>query len=301
MGEPLRGEARSGRRPDDEERRRLQSLGYLGGAGGGTITAELPDPRRMTDVAMDHDIAVEFQSGSCEPVLTACAPCCGGIPQRRRSRLRHPLPAANRSRGEALRFAEAAARRIPCRPRRASIAPARSPARRKADAKEEYRRALAIDPASREAALGLARLLRGEGLTSEAREVLDRAIAAGARDPGSYLERGITRAELRARRPRPRRLQGGGTPRPAQPLPLGNAARAAQQRLRRFEEAADLYRKLIALEPGNAQALTALGVIHGFEWGQPEAALRYLRQALASERDGARRQEIERLIRRLAE
>ncbi len=302
MGESLHGAAGAAQAASEEERRRLTSLGYLGGAGGGTVSGALPDPRGMTAVAQElHDIAISLQTGRCGPALDRLRVVLRRDPHNVAALdyATQCLLQAGRW-ADALRFAETAARENPSSPTpRINRASALAHLGEKTAAMAEYRQALVFDPSSREAAVGLARLLRDGGQATEALAVLDRSIAAGARDPGNYLERGITWAELGRIDKALADFEEAARRDPQNPLPIGNAARAAD-RLGRLGEAVGLYERLLTLEPGNTRALEALGSLH-FKLHQPEPALRRWRQALALERDPIQRQRIESLIRQLDE
>src|SRR5262249_39415897 len=69
-GESLTAKVRAENVLSEEQRKQFQSLGYLGNGGGGRVGRELPDPRRMTDVAQALDRATEqVQAKDCKGAL----------------------------------------------------------------------------------------------------------------------------------------------------------------------------------------------------------------------------------------
>lgn len=182
----------------EEQRRQLASLGYLGAGGGGSVSAELPDPRARVEIARRLHVAAEgVQQGRCPEVLREL--------QRIVTEDSHNFPAISlagqclRDEGrhaEALALFERAARENP----RSAVPVANVAAcllalGRVEEGERELRHALALDPAQSESAAKLARRLRESGRGGEAVAVLDGAIGAGALAPEVFLERGVARAE----------------------------------------------------------------------------------------------------------
>lgn len=298
MGEPLEPEVRPENVLATEQRAQLESLGYLGGGAGGKVTRQLPDPRRMTDVARALDVAVaDVRQGRCAAAL----PRLQAIVRRDRDN----FPALSLA-GECLRAvgreAEALAHfQHASRVNELSAVPVANAAGsllrlgRAAEAETEYRRALALDPTLPEAAANLARILRGRGEGAAALRVLDEALAAGSHGPEVHLERGTALAEAGRLEEALRAFREAARRSPSDPLPLESAAKAAYH-LGRAREAAQSYEALLRLVPERGDLWKTLGAIYRFELGEAVEAERCFRRALALERDPAERAQLEELL-----
>ncbi len=287
-----------------DQRRQLESLGYLGGAvgGGGTtaavVSADLPDPRQMTQVALDlHEAARKVQENRFRealPVLSAIV-----------KRDPHNFPALSlaglclKETGKlepALALLQQASRENPL-----SAVPVANAAGvlmalgRKAEAEREYRHALALDASQPAAASNLARLLRERGAGREALAVLDGALAAGAFSPELHLERGVTLAEAGRLPEALGSFREAARRNPTDPVPLENAARAAYQ-LERFRESAQFYEQLLRLAPNRLEAWKALGAIYLYSLDERPAALTAFRRALTLEIDPAEKAKLVEVI-----
>ena len=179
---------------------------------------------------------------------------------------------------------------------------------RTADAEAAYRQAVALDPAAPEAVAHLARLLRERGDFAGAVEVIDGALSAGGdRDPRWSLERGLAYAaagrleaalaDFLAAASADEHLPAGdaGSAGDLVPAALENAAQAAYQ-LRRFPQAAGLYRRLADLDPARPGPWKTLGAIQLYDLHDPAAARASFQRALAVETDAAERAQIEGLL-----
>ena len=303
MGESLRGTARPENVLDDEQRRQLQSLGYLGGGGGGEISAELPDPRQRTAEAQAlHAAAEAVQQGRCAQILPELDRIVRQDP--------HNFPALSLA-GECLRdakrheaalalFRRAAAENPLSAVPVASVAGSLLELGRKAEAEREYRHALALDPSQAESASNLARLLRGRGDRAGAGAVLGAAIAAGCHAPSVFLERGVLAAESGELEPALRDFREAARRSPTDPVPLENAARAAFH-LGRARESAQLYETLLRLRPERGDLWKTLGAIYLGPLADGHAAAQAFRQALRLEQDPQERSRLEAMLRELGE
>ncbi len=302
MGEDLEGEMRPENVISDEQRSQLESLGYLGGGGGGAVAAELPDPRTMTDVAQQlHEAFERVQQGECEDVLRTL--------QTIVQRDAHNFPALSlaatclRDGGrveDALALFRRAAEVNPLSPNPvANIAGCLLLLGRQAEAEAEYRRALALDPTIAEAATNLARLLRQARRQPQALTVLTGALDAGSHDPRVYLERGLIYTELGRLEPALDDFREASRRQPTDVTSLENAARTAYH-LRRSGEAASYYERLLLLEPRRLDLWKTLGAVYHFELGKREDALRCFRRALTLEIDPAERGQLEQLVAQLS-
>jgi Tfp pilus assembly protein PilF len=285
----------------EEQRKQFQSLGYLGNGGGGRVGRELPDPRKMTDVAQALDRATEqVQAKNCREAL----------PELNQIVVRDPdnypaLSLAGYCVREAGRLEDALALF-----RRASKANELSPVPvadaagclkdlgQKKEAEHEYRRALALDPTLTLAATNLARMLGERGADGEATAVLDAAVAAGAYAPQIYFERGTIRARKGNFKNALADFRESAKRDPANPAPLENAARAAYQSGAK-RESANYYEQLLRLAPNRLDAWKTLGALYLYELEDPTQALRAFRTALPLESDAAERAKLEELVRQL--
>ena len=301
-GETLDQAARSQNLLSEEQRRQLASLGYLGGASaGGTVGANLPDPRRMTDVAQAlHRAAAGVQQGRCKEIL--------GELQRIVLADPHNFPALSLA-GECLRdtgqhekalaiFRRAAEENPLSAVPVASVAGSLLQLGKTTEAEKEYRHALALDATQPESAANLARLLRNRGERAEALRVLDAALDAGCHAPSVFAERGLLRAEAGKLEPALADFREAAHRNPTDPAPLENAARAAYQ-LGRFREAEQTYAALLRLQPERGDLWKTVGAIELYQFEDKEAALRSFREALRLESDPAERAELERMLREL--
>ncbi len=300
-GETLDRAARAENVLTDDQRRQLASLGYLGNAGGGAVSATLPDPRAMTATAQAlHKAAEGVQQGKCAEILSDLQRIVLADP--------HNFPALSLA-GECLRdtgqtekalalFQRAAKENELSAVPVASVAGSLLKLGRKSDAEREYRHALALDATQPEAASNLARLLRERGQRAEAKRVLDAAIAAGCHVPTVYQERGVLLAEAGELEPALADFRQAARRNPTDPAPLENAARAAY-RLGRFRESAESYAALVRLQPDRGELWKTLGAIELYQLQDRDAARSSFRQALRLENDPEQRGALEQMLREL--
>ena len=284
---------------DEGTRAKLQSLGYLAGGAGGAVSAELPDPRRMTATAQAlHDAAIDIQRGRCPQALPRLQEIVRADP--------HNFPALTLA-GECLRDAgrESDALGLFVRASKEnelSAVPVANAAGsllklgRRAEAEKEFRRALALDPTLAQAATHLARIERERGDPAAALATLGRALEAGAHAPEIYLERGTLHAEAGRLEQALGDFREAARRSPQDLVPLENAARAAYH-LERPREAAQIYEAALRLADGRGDLWKTLGAIYHFELAQPADAERCFRRALALESDPQVRAELEALLR----
>lgn len=286
---------------NDEQRRQLASLGYLGGVSEGPVTASLPDPRAMAGLARDlHRVTQSVQEGKCAtalPELQAIvkkdphnfpALSLAGFCLRQTGRTESALNLFQRAQKEndlnAVPITDAAGCLFDLG--------------KKAEAEREYRRALTLDPAQSVAATNLSRMLRQRGDRKEALAILDTALKAGAHEPEIYLERGIARAESGNLEPALIDFHEAARRAPANPVPIENAARTAYD-LKRFRESAQLYEQLLRIAASRADLWKTTGAIYLYELDDKENALRCFRRALNLESDAGERGRLEGLVREL--
>ncbi len=296
-----------------EQRRQLESLGYLGaslggaslgGAAAGTgyapavVSADLPDPRRMTQLARDlHEAARQVQENRFQEALPRLSAIVKQDP--------HNFPALSlaglclKETGKlesALALLQQASRQNPL-----SAVPVANAAAvllelgRQPEAEREYRRALALDPSQTAAASNLARLLRERGARQEALSVLDGSLAAGAHAPEIHLERGVALAEAGRMADALASFHEAARRNPTDPVALENAARAAYQ-LERYREAARLYEQLLRLAAHRLDAWKTLGAIYLYSLDDRPAALAAFRRALALETDAGEKTKLVEVI-----
>jgi choline-sulfatase len=300
-GETLDAEVRAGSGLAEEERKALESLGYAGGGSGGAVRGDLPDPRRMVDVARDlHRASEAVQQGRCPEGLPMLQSVLRRDP--------HNTPALNLA-GFCLEAAgrlESAlnAYRQAGREDPRSANPAASAAGvllrlgRKDEAEQEYRRALGLDASHSDAAAGLARLLAGRGERADALKVLDAAIQAGSRAPEVYLERALALAGAGRVEDALRDFREAARRAPTDPVPLEGAARASYQ-LGRHREAVQLYEHLLRLQPDRLDLWKTAGAIYFYDLQDRPSAERCFRRALTLEIDPRERAKLEGLLREM--
>ncbi len=294
MGESLEPALEANRSESSEERRQLESLGYLSGAGGGQVTTQLPDPRQRTAEAMTIQNAQDLiAKQQCGKVLVLLTPILRRDPNNPTALnyTTYCLLAAQRY-DQALALAERAQRLAPRSPAPwVSIARAHEGRGHTDLAKAAYRRALAIDPGCREAAMGLARLFLSQGSPGEAVKTLDQLEAVGASDARTVTERGLAHAAEGDLGAALGDFQHAAQMAPSDPLPLENSARVAFK-LRRFAVAAKSYESLLKLEPENAGAWATLAGIYDFKLGDRPNAVRAYTKAIQLAPPGANRQKL---------
>jgi choline-sulfatase len=296
-GEPLEPTLAAGAPLDAEQARQLASLGYLGGAAGGAVSRDLPDPRdRLAVASALHAAAAAVQQGRCGDVLRELERLVAAEP--------HNFPAlalaaeclrdgGRREQAIAL-FRRAAAENPRSNVPAANLGALLLDEGKTAEAERELRHALLLDPADSISAARLARLLRESGRLGEALAVLDAAHAAGARAAPLFLERGTARAVAGRLEDALADFREAARRDPRDPVALENAGRAAFQ-LGRVREAALAWESLVRLQPGRVDAWKTLGSL-SLELGDHARAVEAFRAALRLETDPAERAVLERLI-----
>ena len=278
----------------NEERRQLAALGYVGATGGGLVRCDLPDPRsRILVAGALHDIAVRIQQNGCHEVLAALNAVLGDDPENPAALNYASYCMLEAERWlDALEMAERAARAAPgtATPvlHRAEALQGLGEHR---EAERAYRRALEIEPSSRLAVRRLSMLLRSQGRSAEAVEVLDRAICETVHDPGTYLERGMAWAEIGQTDRALADFCEAARRDPGNPLPVENAARAALA-LRRFDQAAQYFEKLLRLQPERGDVWAVLGGLYQNRLSRPDDAMRCYGLALGLTGDPAARRRL---------
>jgi arylsulfatase A-like enzyme/Tfp pilus assembly protein PilF len=300
-GESLAVAVRTENILSDEQRKQLASLGYAGSGTGGRVSGELPDPRRMTDVALDlHRAAQQVQEKRCAEAL----PRLQGIVKRdpnnfpALSLAGYCVREAGRVEDALALYRRAAAANDLSAVPIADAAGCLMTLGRKSEAEREYRRALALDPTLAVAATNLGKMLREKGAASEALAELDRALQAGAHEPEVYMERGLTRAAAGNLKGALADFREASHRDPANPVPLENAAKAAYETGAQ-REAAGYYEALLRLSPGRRDLWKTLGALYLYELDDPEQALPAFRHALTLETDPDERAKLEALVREL--
>lgn len=297
--EELEPEVRAGSPLSEEQRRALASLGYTGGGSGGRVKGDLPDPRRMTEVARDlHRAAEAVQQGRCAEALpkaqdivrrdphNAQALTLAGFCLRQARRFESALNAYRQASQENLQAAGPAA----------GVAACLLDLGRTAEAEKELRRALSLDPSLPEAAESLARLLRERREVPAALAVLDAALEAGGRDPRVYLERALALAGAGRIEEALHDFREAARRSPGNPVPLEGAARAAFQ-LGRHRESVQLYEQLLRTQPNRLDLWKTAGAIYLQSLNERSEAVRCFRRALTLEPNPAERARLEGLIR----
>jgi arylsulfatase A-like enzyme/Flp pilus assembly protein TadD len=298
MGEPVAPRVSAQNVLTDEQRAELASLGYASGGAGGQVTAELPDPRAMMQVANDLHHAVELvQQDRCAEALPSL--------QRIVKQDAHNFPALELA-GQCVRDAGREADALALFQRAArenelSAVPVANAAGsllalgRRDEAEREYRKALTLDATQPESASNLARILRERGDRRAALAVLDGAVAAGSHGPVVYLERGTVLAEAGRLDEALRDFREAARRSPTDPVPLENAARACYH-LGRARDAAQSYEALLRIAPDRVDVWKTLGALY-LELDERADAERCFRRALQLERDPAERAKLEDLLR----
>ncbi len=301
MGESLDGVFRANAEISDEERKKLASLGYVTGGGGGAVVRDLPDPRGRTEIAQYlHRAAEDIQEGKCNEALPKLldivrsdvhnfpALNLAGLCLKQAGRIDEAIGAFTRA------LKENDLSTIPI----ANLAGCYLAQGKKKEAEREYRRALVLDPSQPESASNLARLLRESGRRPEAIQILKDAKDAGALAPQVFLELGVAQAEggdvnaaLASFREAARRD-------PANPVPVENAAHAAYQ-LGRTREAAQYYEQILRLSPGRGDLWKTLGAIYLYELNEKQNADRCFRRALTMEQNPVEREKLEAALREI--
>lgn len=301
-GEPLDAPVRQETVLSEEQRAQLASLGYLGGGGsGGAVRGDLPDPRKMTDLARSlHDAAALVQNNKCGEALPALQDIVRRDPRNfpALSLTGFCLEQTGRLDSALSTFRQAG------RENELSAVPVANAAGvllklgRRDEAEKEYRRALVLDPSLGEAASNLARLLREKGKREEALKVLELAVAAGSHAEEVFEERGLIHAELGHLAEALRDFRESARRNPLDPVPLENGAHAAY-RLGQFREAAQLFERLLQIQPNRLDVWKTLGAVQLYELKEEENALRSFRRALTLEVDPAEREKLAALVREL--
>ncbi len=117
------------------------------------------------------------------------------------------------------------------------------------------------------------------------------ALAAGARSPQVYLERGLARADAGKVAEALEDFRQASIRNPVDPVPIENAARAAHQ-IGRFREAAQTYEKLLKLQPSRGDLWKTLGAVYLYDLDEPQSALPAFQRALGLEKDPAEREKL---------
>jgi Tfp pilus assembly protein PilF len=164
-----------------------------------------------------------------------------------------------------------------------------------AEAFEASQRALALDPGLPEAALQVARQQRAAGLLADAATTLDRAIEAGARTGAVYLERAVLHLTGRRLPEAEAALRQAMERDPTNRIAIERTALVVNE-LGRYREAAQLFERLVALQPDRSDIWRTLGALYIARLDDPTNAARCFRHALRTERDPRRQQELRALL-----
>ncbi len=287
---------------DEETRRSLASLGYLGGSGAGSGGTLLDPYRSVWIVRALLGAGHAVEAGRCAEAEPALA--------RILAANRDNVPALNmagicRMGAGDLEGALGLFRRAEAVNPLSAIAHADAAGcllrlGRLREAERAYRAALAVAPAMPQAVVNLAHLLRTRGRRREALEVIQAGLEAGPPHPRVLLERGLIRAESGRVEEALADFRRGLELDPGDQDLLENAARACYE-LGRFRRAVELYLRLAAGRPRDPGPWKTVGAIRLHRLGDREGALRAFRRALGLERDPGERRKLEALIRDLGE
>lgn len=300
-GEALDAPVRTENILSEEARRQLASLGYAGTGTGGAVSGDLPDPRKMTDVALAlHEATEKVQQQQCREALGELQAIVKRDPNNfpALSLAGFCLREAGRVEDALALFRRASAANDLSAVPVADAAGCLMTLGKKKEAEKEYQRALALDPTLAAAATNLSRLLRERGAAAEGGAVLDRALEAGAHDPQVFYERGLVRAGSGNAKGALADFREAARRDPANPAPLENAARAAYQSGAK-REAAGFYESLLRLAPNRLDIWKTLGALYLYELEDEPKALAAFRRALILERDADEREKLEALVRDL--
>ncbi len=286
----------------DEERARLASLGYVaGGASGGAVDGDLPDPRDMVDVAQIIQASHELvEAGRCDEALPKLTAVLRRDPNN--------VPAYNQSglclqtMGRLRSALNAFRRAAEVNPQ--SVVPVRNAGNvliqlgELKAAEETFAQALTLDPRSPGVAANLSNLRRSRGDTAGARAALDTAEAAGSQHPGIAMERGMIAAAAQDFPAAFRAFSTAVDRSPRDPVALENAAKAAALG-GQPTQAADLYRRMLDVTPERTDAWFALATVLLQQLGDKDGARTALERAIELETDPASRTRLEGYLRQL--
>jgi YaiO family outer membrane protein len=147
-----------------------------------------------------------------------------------------------------------------------------------AAARQAFEQALAIAPSYEDARFGLAQSAFRSGDLAEARRLADTVLGAQPNNAEAMQLLASIEAAEKAKQAEPAAAQADAQKRPverAKPEPsLLETTLERARKLRdegRFAEAEAVYREALALSPGNADVLVALGLVSGFQQNFSEA------------------------------
>ena len=298
-GESARSTVEPTLRIDSEERRQLESLGYLSGDGGrGAAIEEMPDPRDMVEIATTlHETAAVVRAGGCNQALPILLRVTHQDPGN--------YPAFNliglcllelgREESALNAFTQASARRPEAVEPIANRALALLRLDRREEAEEAYHRAFELDPARPMVASNLAALLVARGDPTAAGAVIDEAFAAGSRHAGLFLERGRLRGARGDLEGALADFEEAIEREPGNLPARENAARAAFSG-RRFDRAASHLDGLLTRAPDRGDLWLNLGMIREEHLGDTNGARQAYEQALALATSPATRVQIQRRL-----
>ncbi len=282
---------------DEETRRQLASLGYLGGSGPGR-GGPLLDPYSsvwIVQALLRAGHAVEAgRCGEAEPVLARILAAnrdnvpalnMAGICRMGESDYEGALALFQRAEGVNPLSGIAHANAAGCLLKLGRIR----------EAERSYRAALAVAPALPQAVVNLAHLLRTQGRSREALEVIGNAFTAGPPHPRVLLERGLIRAESGSAAEALADFRRGLELAPENPDLLENAAKAAYA-LGRLDEAVSLYLRLATVRPRDPGPWKTVGAIRLHRLHDRLGAMEAFRHALTLERDPGERHKLTDLL-----
>jgi choline-sulfatase len=301
MGDNLERKVPSTNALSSEQSRLLATLGYLAGSNRAQVSAHLPDPRNMTEVARRLHVAVKkVQNGNCPEALPELQSIAQADPHNSPAitLTAQCLQAEGKYDAALTLFRRAAQENQLSAVPVANVAGCLLKLGRTDEAVEAYRRALVLDPTQPESAANLARLLRQRGDRGEALRVLEDAIAAGGHAPQVFMERGLAFADAGQFSEALANFREAARRNPLDPLALENAARAAYQ-TQRYTESAQLYEQLLRLVPDQSSHWKTLGALYLLQLNDRSNSLRAFRGALRVETDPGERSKLEEVIREL--